>query len=219
MNNKKNTQPCFIKFRAFLVFVFSFLAFILSAQNKLEKQLFAENIQTIAINGNQIFNILVSTSKKDQIFIYSKLDGEYQDQFQLVTKQQNDSLNLSLKRLPFTTKPDDKRNAHKLVAATLHIEIPEGLNLNILSDIGSVKLNGNFNMLSVELLQGHAEITGFVNNATVNTLVGYIYVKTKNAEVKANSNNGKVEIDKFMAIDSYWKLQSINGDITVINQH
>jgi len=219
LNNKNNTQPCFIKFRAVLISIFCLSAFTLPSQNKLEKQLFAENIETIVINGNQIFNILVSTSKTNKITIYSKLDGEYQDQFHLITQQQNDSLKLNLKRLPFTSKIDDKRNAHKVVAAALHLEIPDGLNLSINSDIGSVKLNGDFNSLSVELYQGHAEVSGSAKNATINTLSGYIYIATKNADIKATSNNGKVKVDEFNNVNSYWKLKSINGNITVKNQY
>lgn len=190
----------------------------LYSQNKLQKQLSAEHIETITINGNQIFNISVMTAKTDVISISSILDGEYQNNYQITTKQQNNQLTLSLAFVSFDDIPDDKRNAHKVIAATLYLEIPEDLVLNIKSDVGSVDLNGNYNSLTIELLQGYCTIKGNTKRATVNTFDGNISVVTKNAKVNANSNHGKVSITKFKASDSIWNLQTINGDITVVKQ-
>jgi hypothetical protein len=186
------------------------------AQNSLEKKLVSDGIETISINGNQIFTISVSTSKTDQITIKSMLDGEYQNEFQIVMLRENETLQLSLEHLSFNAIADDKRNAHKVIAATLHLEIPENLSLNILSDIGSVDLRGHFNSLSIELLQGYCEVRGNTNTARINTIDGNINVATQRATINAKSNNGTVTLDEFSISNSMWKLQTINGDITVV---
>ena len=187
------------------------------SQNKQEKQLSAEHITSISINGNQIFNMSISTSNTDHILVLSTLDGEYQDQFQVVMTEENNTLNLSLEQRSFIEIPDDKRNAHKVIAATLHLKIPEQLNLNILSDIGSVDLDGVFKVLDVQLLRGQCSFRGKVKKATINTLDGDIKVVTKSATVEAKSNQGKVTLDTFSNLSSVWKLKSINGNITVVN--
>jgi len=186
------------------------------AQNVLEKKIIADKIDTISINGNQVFSISVSTSKTDYIVIKSTLDGEYQNQFQIIAEEENDNLKLSLERVTFAVIADDKRNAHKVIAATLHLIIPEHLSLNIFSDVGSVQLNGDFDFLSIELLQGQCEVIGKVNKATINTIDGDINVVTQSANINAKSNNGNIVLDKFSISNSMWKLQSINGDITVV---
>ncbi len=188
------------------------------AQNILEKQILANSIKSILINGNKIFTISVLSSKTDYITIKSTLDGEYQNQFQIIIKEENDKLKLSLERIAFTVIPDDKRNAHKVIAATLELEIPEQLSLNIFSDVGSVDLSGNFNSLSIELLQGQCDVIGKANNATINTIDGDINVTTQSASIVASSNNGNVILDEFSGSKSVWKLESINGDITVAKQ-
>lgn len=203
-------------FRAFFViFVFLCSSIHAEAQNVLEKKILADKIKTISINGNQIFTISVSTSNTDYISIKSILDGEYQNQFQIVTELENDILNLSLEHLSFSTIADDKRNAHKVIAATLFLKIPEELTLNILSDVGSVDLNGNYNSLSIELLQGHCEVIASVKTATIKTIDGDINVVTQSAIINANSNNGTVTLDEFSKGNSTWVLKSINGNITV----
>lgn len=186
------------------------------AQNVLEKKIIADKIDTISINGNQVFSISVSTSKTDYIVIKSTLDGEYQNQFQIIAEEENDNLKLSLERVTFAVIADDKRNAHKVITATLHLIIPEHLSLNIFSDVGSVQLNGDFDFLSIELLQGQCEVIGKVNKATINTIDGDINVVTQSANINAKSNNGNIVLDEFSISNSMWKLQSINGDITVV---
>ena len=51
-----------------------------------------------------------------------------------------------------------------------------------------------------------------------NTFDGDISVITKSATVNAQSNHGKVDLDKFYDLDAAWELKSINGDITVEKQ-
>ncbi|QNK77088.1 hypothetical protein H7F37_13365 [Winogradskyella sp. PAMC22761] len=198
------------------IMVLFFSIFISSAQNTLEKQLSAAQIETITINADQIFNISVSTSKTNQISVISILDGEYQNDFQIVLEEENHTLYLSLEHLSLEEIPDDKRNAHKVIAATLHIKIPEQLILNISSDIGSVSLKGDYKALYIELLRGQCDIEGEVEKATVNTLDGNINVVTNSATVEANSNHGDIFLDEFSNKNSIWELTSINGDITVV---
>ncbi len=190
----------------------------MEAQNVLEKTLKADGIETIVINGNQIFRIAVATEKTEVITMTSTLDGEYQNEFQITAEQNDKKLTLSLEHLSLNTIADDKRNAHKVIAATLYLLIPEQLNLSIKSDVGSVDLKGDFKVISVELLSGHFEIKGKAQTAMVHTIDGDITVETTNASVAANSNHGQVKLDEFEESNSLWKLKSINGNISVV-QH
>jgi len=199
-------------------FIFLFIALSIKAQNILEKTIQADGIDTVLINGNQIFTILVLTTSTEFITIKSTLDGEYQNQFQIISKQENNELKLSLEQVQFTTIVDDKRNAHKVIAATLTLEIPEHLNINVISDIGSVDLTGNFDALSVELLQGYCEVRGSANLAVINTIDGDISVTTNNAIINANSSHGNVILDEITESNSIWNLESINGNIKVVKQ-
>lgn len=201
---------------AFFVLFISGLT-TLESQNIIEKTIQSDGIVSISINGNDIFKISISTSKTDKIKITSSLDGEYQNDFQIIVNEENSTLNLSLEHVSLEEIPDDKRNAHKVIAATLQIEIPESLNVNVLSDIGSVNLLGTFNVLNVELLRGQFNIKGKVKTATVNTLDGNIHVITNSATIEANSNHGEIDLDEFSNTISIWTLTSIHGNIRVIN--
>ena len=187
-------------------------------QNTLKKELDANTIETITIKGHQIFNISVTSTSTDRISIASTLDGEYQNNYQITTELNQDELILSLAFMDFESIPDDKRNAHKVIAAELSLQIPNDLNLNISSDIGSASITGNYNSLSIELLEGFCKIDAIAVTTRVNTIDGNIDVVTKNANIRANSKHGKVSIDDLKATSNPWDLNTINGNITVVEK-
>ena len=200
----------------FIIILFSVISG--RAQNTISKIIDVDAIDSIEINGNQIFNISVKTYEVDTIKIVSTLDGEFQNEFQVVDKIEGKVLFLKLEHQSFSEIADDKRNAHKVIAATLQLEIPEHSSVIIKSDVGSINAMGNFEDLLIESLQGFCKVNGTAKNAVINTINGNITVSTTNANVKASSNNGNVEIDKFESPQSQWQLKSTNGDITVEKQ-
>lgn len=202
----------------FILYILLIVSLGLDAQNVIEKTIESKGIETILLNGNQIFEIAISTTTNDYITVTSTLDGEYQNQFQIIARQVDNQLELRLVQFEFTTIIDDKRNAHKVIAATLDIKIPNGLNIDILSDIGSVDLEGNFKSITIELLQGHCTVKGESKDTTINTIDGDINVVTKSAAINAKSNHGNVVLDNFPESNSIWQLRSINGDIAVAKQ-
>ncbi|WP_179343247.1 DUF4097 family beta strand repeat-containing protein [Winogradskyella ursingii] len=205
--------------RSFYLLVF-FLGFqfITQAQNKSHETINADGIFNIEINGNDIFKIKIETSESENIVIKSLNDGEYQNHYAISTKIILGQLNISLNQLPFTTIADDKRNAHKVVAASLSVIIPKDLNVSISSDIASVEAIGDFKNLVVELKSGSCSVDGTADFGTIHSFDGDIIIKTRKADINAKSNNGIISIAQFDVANSFWKLQSINGNITVTKQ-
>ena len=218
MSTHRFLRPWNTCFKAFLVlFCFGNFSFI-NAQNTIKKVIDANDITTVTVNGNQIFNILVTTTLTDKISVTSTLDGEYQNNYQIHSKLNEEELVLNLEYISFEAIPDDKRNAHKVIAATLKLEIPNHINLKIDSDVGSVDVIGSFNSLSVELLQGYCKVNATSKNTIINTIDGNIEVITKNAIVKAISKNGEVITENIEPSEYLWHLNSINGNITVFRK-
>ena len=199
-----------------LSMVFLLFSSSLKAQNKRETTHSAENISKVIIDGNQIFNIEIIATATNEIKINSLTDGEYQDDYQVFSVENDGMLNIELRRTPFYNTPDDKRNAHKVIAATLKIEMPKNLELSVISDIGSVILTGDFKALFVELAQGSFRAEAEAKFATINTMDGAIDVKTKDALIETDSKRGLVNIPNDMFGFNVWQLKTIGGNITVV---
>ncbi|RZN84711.1 MAG: hypothetical protein EVB11_01270 [Winogradskyella sp.] len=178
----------------------------------------AKDISEIIVDGNQIFNISVKTKATDMISVKSLSDGEYGNDYNVVSEVKGNQLFIALKRISLDVTPDDKRNAHKVIAATLQIKMPENLNLTIKSDIGSVDVKGVFNELNMNLFQGGCTINATAKLATIKTIDGNIYVKTSNAIIETDSHHGLVDFPSDMLGFNVWRLRTNGGNIKVEKQ-
>jgi len=168
---------------------------------------------------DQIFKIDIITHDLQEIRLQSQIDGEYLEFFQITKTIKNGAINIQLEENPVISVPDDKRNAHKVVAAKLMLTIPNGLSVHIVSDVGSVSLIGTFNLLSIQLLEGFCEIEGTALASTINTIDGNISIRTSRGKVIANTRYGKLALASFNKKDEVWRLKSIHGDITVTKKN
>ena len=208
------TEPHIKTYGVFLFFLL-FGSGVLFAQNKTENTYNAQSIDNIVIDGYQIFNIGVSTADTDIIKIESTTDGEYQNNFKIVSKTVKDGLYIALGRAGIDNIPDDKRNAHKVVAAELKVQIPANKSISVKSDVGSVSLNGSFEFISIDLGQGDFKATGIAKGARIKTVGGNIFIETKNAKVDTDSHRGKVDVPKGLLGYGIWKLKTNSGNITI----
>jgi len=187
----------------------------LSAQNMAYKEIDATTITEINIKGNEIFQIDIETVSTKYISFESIVDGEYENEFQVVSAVVGNKINLKLEQYSYAYIKDDKRNAHKIVAAKLILKVPEKLNLNVISDISNVTLKGKFDALDIRLQEGYFKMTGEVNEANVSTINGSIVMRTRKARINANSINGELELAQFTNPMSTINLKTVNGNISV----
>ena len=192
-----------------------FVSCMCYSQNKSETTYDSKLISKIVVNGNQIFNINIVASVNELITVESATDGEYQNDFSVVSEIKGNALYIKLQRSAIEIIPDDKLNAHKVIAATLKIKMPSKKSITINSDVGSVNLKGDFNEVNVELKQGNFIMEGVARFASIKTFDGNIYAKTKNTIIETDSHHGLVDIPNDSFGFNLWKLKTIGGNIKV----
>lgn len=173
------------------------------------------DITAVVIDGNQIFNIDVVAVEGSDIKVSSATDGEYQNDFRVISEVKEGKLYLALERSSLEVMPDDKRNANKVISAMLKIEIPKDKSLTITSDVGSVNLKGNFDKLNIQLKQGDCTVEGLAKHAIIKTINGNISIKTDNAIIQTDSHSGLVNIPNNLFGFNVWELTTISGNIDV----
>lgn len=187
----------------------------LNGQNRITEVLYPKQIKTIAIEGDQIFEIRVTTSKTDKITLSAIVDGEYGDAFQIDIQTYEQSYKVKLIKTEFNMIADDKRNAHKVIAAALILEVPENFNLQVSSDVGFLKAQGTFKTLKAKLQNGYFSFTGEADVLQVETREGNINLVTQNTFVKAHSSNGAMAVDQVHKGANKAILNTVHGDIKV----
>jgi len=204
-----------INFKTFLLFVFVGFSIFGNTQNKTENKFSSNGISEIIVDGDQIFDIKVIAEKSETILIKAVSDGEYGNDYQVISEVKGKQLFIALKRISVEKTADDKRNAHKVVAAALEIKLPENMRLSIKSDVGSLDAKGKFNELKINLSQGGCNIKGTARLSNIKTVDGNIFVRTKNAIIQTDSHHGLVDFPSDMLGFNVWKLTTNGGNITV----
>jgi len=192
-----------------------FFVFQLQAQKVIEKEIDLQNISSVVINGNQIFKIRINANTTKTILVQAKFEGEYNEDIVLLTEKVDSKLTISTEFQPLFVPHNDKLSAHKVISIELSISLPEYLNVWIQSDIASVLALGQYNNLTIELVNGNCKVDSFSGNAIINTIHGAINVSSDDAKVVAHTKKGILKQDKLRSGKKTLNLNSINGNITV----
>ncbi|WP_299680123.1 hypothetical protein [uncultured Dokdonia sp.] len=191
----------------------------LCAQKKLFKEYDVSDTHSLYIESDAIFKIKLTTSQTDKIAIYTQIDGETYESTLLHTEIVDGVLKVTTGRTPDFIPFNDKLSAHKILSIVLEITLPEGFTIDIYSTLASVEAQGNYNKIRANLGSGGCYLSGirFRESVYINTISGNIELETKKATIQAQSRNGTIVIPKGMTGIKIVRLQSIDGDITVIN--
>lgn len=215
LKNITITKSWNISFKTFLIPFAIILPVVGAAQNTSINQFSASDISQVVIDANQIFKINVSETNTELITIKSLSDGEYGNKYQVTSKAVDGVLTIRLEYKSLESIPDDKRNAHKVIAAEVVLELPADKSIAITSDIGSVELNGNYKHINVKLSQGNFTANAIAKEAVIETINGSISLETKDALIETDSHHGLVDIPNDLFGFGVWKLKTHGGTITV----
>jgi len=198
----------------YLIFLFSLFA---SAQKNTSTQIDAKEIQSLYIDTDEVFKIIIKTStNSNQISISTHSEGEYFNDIALNTEVRKNSVYLTTQFREILQSGFDKLSAHKVFSLEVTLEVPEGLRVFIKSNIASVEAKGAYKFIQVQLNSGYCNLSDFMGNALVNTYNGAITIETTDATVTASSRNGKVILSADLSGKDIIKATSINGDIRVV---
>lgn len=190
----------------------------LLAQKKLFKTYDVSDAHTLFIESDAIFQIKLTTTQREQISIYTQIEGETFESTLLHTEIVNGVLKITTGYTPDFVPFNDKLSAHKILSIVLEVSVPEGFTIDVYSALASVEAQGNYNQIRINLGRGGCDLSNFRfrESVHINTISGNITVETRKTKILAQSRNGNVVIPKDMTGVKTIDLQTIHGDITVV---
>ncbi|UJH90301.1 hypothetical protein LZ575_15750 [Antarcticibacterium sp. 1MA-6-2] len=154
------------------------LPLALFSQKDTSRSFDAGNVQRLEIFLDEVFRINLQTSKEDKILISTHSEGEYFNYINLEVEQLQNKMLITSSFREILQSGYDKLSAHKVFSLEVKLTIPEGLEVYISSNIGSVNATGAFEALQVDLQSGGCTLKAFTGNAIINTYRGGIFVAT-----------------------------------------
>ena len=189
----------------------------LFAQKRSEQTFDKQDIKTLLINSNAIFKISITAQPVQEISIQTITDGETYESSLLHTKIIDQRLEITTGRTPDFIPFNDKLSAHKVLSIELEITVPQDFNVDIYSTLAEVNLQGRYRELQINL--GRGGLIGRdirFRESVINTISGNVALTIKRADVTASSRNGEVIINSNLNEGPICSVESIYGDIEVL---
>lgn len=187
------------------------------SQKRVEQTYDIQQIDAIHIDSDLIFKITINARPTDQIQLYTIVDGETYASALVHSKVIDNHLEITTGRTPDFTPYNDKLSAHKVLSIELEISIPEDLNIDIHSTLAEVVLSGHYGTLLINL--GRGGLIGRdirFRESIINTISGNVTLSLDKANVSASSRNGLKNIDDIFKVGPQCTIESIHGDIEVL---
>ena len=187
------------------------------AQKIVEKQLDASRFERLSISSDIVNTLTINSQETDQIRIVTKVVGENHENVMLTISEDKTTLNVGTSYTPYFTPENDKLSAHKVMSVALEFIVPNFIDLELSTSMGSVNLTGNYRSVEVYLENGNCQLNNFLGDAIIKTHEGDIWVAAQeHVSGRAFSKSGKV-LNYLPGSAIYTVVaESLNGDISML---
>ena len=177
----------------------------------------AKNIHSIQLTLPFANQIKIIGEKRSSIKIDYQTEGEYQKELRLKSEEINHELRLEEQLAPSFTPYHDKLSAHKVMASTLTLWLPERISLSLQIQNAKSTISGKISSLSVKQIEGNLHLDAIDAKGHLYTQKAIIQVHQSKQKVFASSKNGRLNGFFSSEDEAQLFLQSRDGDISIIS--
>ncbi|QBA65202.1 hypothetical protein [Muriicola soli] len=184
-------------------------------QNVVRKVLLLPHITTIQIDADSLSQVSLETVSGSELSLEAVMEGEYKKDLSIELVEEGNTLRVSAAIQPFFIQPNDKLSAHKVIAISLSIGIPEDKIVYLYGTSARVSAMGIYKNLKVVLSDGQCVLKEAGDHISVTTQSGNIVLYTAGGSIRVNTKYGRVERDSIPLGENNFALQSNSGNITI----
>ncbi|MEZ2413523.1 DUF4097 family beta strand repeat-containing protein [Muriicola sp. E247] len=186
-----------------------------SGQKVVRKVLILPHITHIQIDASYLALVELITTPGADLNLQAVIEGEYRKDLAIELQEEGNTLRVTAALQPFFKIPNDKLSAHKVIAISLYIEVPEDKFVSLYGTNTQVRARGIYKELEVVLSDGQCTLKDPKDNVRVTTQSGNIDLETASGTINLNSKYGTVIQDNIPEGRSNYHLQSNSGNITI----
>ena len=198
-----------------LAFVHGFFAPGLSAQKRVSKALLDPVVESIVVEGEQCYRILLETADTREVHITAEMEGEYQEALLVQSEVLGNTLRISTGFAPDFELPNDKLGAHKVFSVALRIVLPSDQRVTLFAGSGQVAVRGRYRSLKARMDGGHIHLEHLAERTDIRTRTAGIDAQIPRGTVTAESRHGMVEMGNIPEGGRRYELKSNQGNIRV----
>lgn len=170
----------------------------------------------LQIDAGQCYSVELETAAVDVMEVEATMEGEYGSDILLKLGEEGSTTRIEAGVQPFFNLPDDKLSAHKVIAISLKILLPQNRSVEIYGRSANIAARGRYEKLHIILDSGGCSLFDVSRLVEVSTRTADIYVVSPGATILAESRYGVVNPNAIPAGDARYSLRTISGDIRLI---
>lgn len=200
----------------FFIIAVTFLVFdLVTAQKLVEKTIINPSSKHVLIDGTNCFQLLLNTHQSPQVKVEATIEGEYAKDLAVKVEENGDTILISADFLPTFHDHNDKLSAHKVISIALKITLPEYMMVALHGTTTNVYAKGKYTDLSIILSDGNCTLNHVLEKATVKTQTGEIFVSGAKGQIFTKNTYGKVVKGWVPKGENVYRLETIEGLITI----
>jgi hypothetical protein len=184
-------------------------------QKVVRKVLLLPHITHIQIDAGSLAEVELKTKPGADLSLRAIIEGEYRKDLTIEVVEEGNTLRVTAALQPFFKIPNDKLSAHKVIAISLYIEVPEDKFVSLYGTSTQVSAWGIYKELEVVLNDGQCILKNLKDKVNVTTQSGNIDLETASGTFNVNSKYGTVKQDYIPKGNSNYYLMSNSGNITI----
>ena len=187
-------------------------------QKLFRKTFDSSRAEEVHIDARFAYRVLLKTHDSDQIIVEARAEGEYGKDMVINLWQEASTVFISSNFHPDYQAKNDKLSAHKVLSVKLDISLPTGFDVSLSGGSVSVHAEGEYEFLDLVVDSGLCELKEVAGRVNVATMSGDILLNGGKGIVKSISKYGTVESQSLKPGSSEYELNTVKGDISIINK-
>jgi hypothetical protein len=205
-----------MKAKAFLLMALLLSFFPAASQKIVRKTIALPLTNMLRIDARQCSRVELETRAVETLEVEATIDGEYSSEILLQFGKEGSTTTVEAGVQPLFKLPNDKLSAHKVVAISLKVILPEHRRVQLYGSRATFTARGTYERLHLILEEGGCSLLNITGQAEVSTRTADVYVESPGATILAESRYGSISPNRIPSGDTYYKLRTISGNIRLI---
>ena len=173
------------------------------------------HMRAIQIDASRFSEVSLTTAPGAELLVEATMEGEYQKDLIVEISEEDNALVLSGAFQPYFEAPNDKLSAHKVIAVSLLVQLPEDREVFLFGNSAQVMVAGVYRELEIVLNDGPCVLEAPGGKIKVRTQSGNIFLKADKGALRAQTKYGSVINDGLAVGKDQYDLESKSGNIYI----
>ena len=178
----------------------------------------AEELSEVLLQLPYSSSIAIENSTANTVQLTYTTEGEYRQALQLQHQISNAQLQIREQGMPSFEFHNDKLSAHKVLAATVHLRVPQQLSLKLQLEEGQLKASGQYQHFRLVQKKGRCELVSWTTAGRLRTDAVAVVLVAPKVSIQLKQKGQQQQLFCATAGGSLLQIEAQSGTVNCVPQ-